>query len=61
MTLPAPKSGRAYAIPHRLSALLAETEATRYNANLFDLNAKYADVVTEEDAIEHIDRGWPSH
>ncbi|KAH8899997.1 putative N-carbamoylsarcosine amidase [Thozetella sp. PMI_491] len=30
------------------------------NANLFDLNAKYADVVTEEDAIEHITKGWPS-
>ncbi|KAI1848459.1 hypothetical protein JX265_008759 [Neoarthrinium moseri] len=29
------------------------------NANLFDLNAKYADVVTEEEAIDHLKAGWP--
>ncbi|KAK8085803.1 hypothetical protein PG997_007074 [Apiospora hydei] len=29
------------------------------NANLFDLNAKYADVVSEEEAIEHLQAGWP--
>ncbi|KAK8118195.1 uncharacterized protein PG998_006476 [Apiospora kogelbergensis] len=29
------------------------------NANLFDLDAKYADVVTEEEAIEHLREGWP--
>ncbi|KAK6069341.1 n-carbamoylsarcosine amidase [Seiridium cupressi] len=29
------------------------------NANLFDLNAKYADVVNEEEAIEHLKAGWP--
>jgi hypothetical protein len=29
------------------------------NANLFDLNAKYADVVTEEDTIAHLSAGWP--
>ncbi|KAK8070257.1 N-carbamoylsarcosine amidase [Apiospora phragmitis] len=28
------------------------------NANLFDLNAKYADVVSEEEAIEHLKAGW---
>jgi len=30
------------------------------NANLFDLNAKYADVVTEEEAVEHLKAGWPT-
>lgn len=25
-----------------------------HNANMFDMNAKYADVVTEEEAIEHL-------
>ncbi|KAJ1324200.1 maleamate amidohydrolase [Microdochium nivale] len=29
------------------------------NSNLFDLNAKYADVVTEADAVEHLKAGWP--
>ncbi|KAH8645819.1 putative N-carbamoylsarcosine amidase [Xylariales sp. PMI_506] len=29
------------------------------NANLFDLNAKYADVVTEDEALEHLKAGWP--
>lgn len=29
-----------------------------HNANLFDLNAKYADVVTEEEAVEHLKLGW---
>ncbi|CAJ2508500.1 Uu.00g135260.m01.CDS01 [Anthostomella pinea] len=29
------------------------------NANLFDLNAKYADVVSEQEAIEHLKAGWP--
>ncbi|KAI4596925.1 hypothetical protein KJ359_004835 [Pestalotiopsis sp. 9143b] len=29
------------------------------NANLFDLNAKYADAVTEAEAIEHLKAGWP--
>ncbi|KAK8124153.1 hypothetical protein PG999_004071 [Apiospora kogelbergensis] len=29
------------------------------NANLFDLDAKYADVVSEEEAIEHLREGWP--
>ncbi|KAK8044064.1 hypothetical protein PG993_004088 [Apiospora rasikravindrae] len=28
------------------------------NANLFDLNAKYADVISEEEAIEHLQAGW---
>jgi hypothetical protein len=28
-------------------------------ANLFDMNAKYADVVSEEEAIEHLKKGWP--
>ncbi|KAH0844037.1 hypothetical protein AYO21_02205 [Fonsecaea monophora] len=27
-------------------------------ANLFDLNAKYADVVSEEEAIGHLEAGW---
>jgi hypothetical protein len=27
-------------------------------ANLFDLNAKYADVVAEEEAIERLIAGW---
>ncbi|KAI8160839.1 hypothetical protein K4K54_003461 [Colletotrichum sp. SAR 10_86] len=27
-------------------------------ANLFDLNSKYADVVTEAEAIEHLQTGW---
>ena len=26
--------------------------------NLFDLNAKYADVVSEEDAIAHLSQKW---
>jgi hypothetical protein len=29
------------------------------NANLFDLNAKYADVVTDAEAIDHLKKGWP--
>jgi hypothetical protein len=29
-------------------------------ANLFDLNAKYADVVGEKEAIEHLKAGWHS-
>ncbi|KAK6854989.1 N-carbamoylsarcosine amidase [Apiospora arundinis] len=29
------------------------------NANLFDLHTKYADVVSEEEAIEHLEDGWP--
>jgi len=29
-----------------------------HNANLFDLNAKYADVVSENEALEHLERGW---
>ena len=28
------------------------------NANLFDLDAKYADVVGLEEAIEHLEAGW---
>ena len=28
------------------------------NSNLFDLNAKYADIVTEADAINHLSRTW---
>ncbi|KAF4120869.1 Nicotinamidase-related amidase [Geosmithia morbida] len=30
-----------------------------HEGNLFDLNAKYADVVTEKDAIDHISFNWP--
>ncbi len=30
------------------------------SSNLFDLNAKYADVVTEEEAIEQMSKGWPA-
>lgn len=30
-----------------------------HNANLFDLDAKYADVVTEEEAVEKLKAGWP--
>lgn len=28
------------------------------DANLFDLDSKYADVVTEEDAVAHLQAGW---
>ncbi|KAL2811617.1 Isochorismatase-like protein [Aspergillus granulosus] len=28
------------------------------NANLFDLDAKYADVVSEEEAVSHLKAGW---
>lgn len=28
------------------------------NANLFDLDAKYADVVGEAEAVEHLEAGW---
>ncbi|KAI0474908.1 putative N-carbamoylsarcosine amidase [Xylariaceae sp. FL0804] len=28
-------------------------------ANLFDLDAKYADVVAEDEAVEHLEAGWP--
>ncbi|KAL4881657.1 Isochorismatase-like protein [Aspergillus karnatakaensis] len=31
------------------------------NANLFDLDAKYADVVAEEEAVSHLKAGWGSH
>ena len=27
-------------------------------ANLFDLDAKYADVVEEAEAIQHLESGW---
>lgn len=27
-----------------------------HNANMFDMNAKYADVVTEEEAIANLDK-----
>ncbi|KAL5342100.1 Isochorismatase-like protein [Aspergillus crustosus] len=30
------------------------------NANLFDLDAKYADVVSEEDAVSRLSSGWAS-
>lgn len=29
-----------------------------HNANLFDLNAKYADVVALPEAIEHLSQNW---
>ncbi|KAI0018939.1 putative N-carbamoylsarcosine amidase [Xylariomycetidae sp. FL0641] len=29
------------------------------NANLFDLDSKYCDVVQEEEALEHLKAGWP--
>ncbi|KAJ7768970.1 N-carbamoylsarcosine amidase [Mycena metata] len=29
-----------------------------HNANLFDLNAKYADVVSEAEAVQRLERGW---
>jgi len=29
-----------------------------HNANLFDLNAKYADVISEREALEHLKQGW---
>ncbi len=29
-----------------------------HGSNLFDLDAKYADVVTEEDALEHLGMAW---
>lgn len=29
-----------------------------HNANMFDLNAKYADAVTEEAAVEKLKAGW---
>lgn len=28
------------------------------NSNLFDLNAKYSDVVSEQEAVEHLRSGW---
>ncbi|KEF51657.1 N-carbamoylsarcosine amidase [Exophiala aquamarina CBS 119918] len=28
-------------------------------ANLFDLDAKYADVVEEAEAVSHLEAGWP--
>ncbi|KIK62422.1 hypothetical protein GYMLUDRAFT_41864 [Collybiopsis luxurians FD-317 M1] len=29
-----------------------------HNSNMFDLNAKYADAVTEEEAVERLSKGW---
>jgi hypothetical protein len=29
-----------------------------HNANLFDLNAKYSDVVCEEEAVGKLQAGW---
>ena len=29
-----------------------------HNANIFDLNAKYADAVTESEAVENLQAGW---
>lgn len=29
-----------------------------HNSNLFDLDAKYADVVSEKEAIEKLGAGW---
>ncbi|KAJ1552936.1 hypothetical protein HK405_009504 [Cladochytrium tenue] len=31
-----------------------------HSGNLFDMNAKYADVVDEEEAIAHLTKGWPA-
>jgi hypothetical protein len=28
------------------------------NANLFDMDAKYADVVEEDEAVRHLETGW---
>jgi hypothetical protein len=28
------------------------------NANLFDMDAKYADVVEEDEAVKHLEAGW---
>lgn len=29
-----------------------------HEANIFDMNAKFADVVGEEEAVEHLSKGW---
>ena len=31
-----------------------------HNANIFDLNAKYADAVSEAEAVEKLEAGWPN-
>ncbi|TKA79016.1 hypothetical protein B0A55_03168 [Friedmanniomyces simplex] len=34
---------------------------TIHDANLFDMDAKMADVVTEEEALKHLKAGWSAH
>lgn len=30
-----------------------------HDANMFDINAKMGDAVTEEEAVAHLKTGWP--
>ncbi|KAH9890746.1 putative N-carbamoylsarcosine amidase [Xylariomycetidae sp. FL2044] len=45
--------------PMVVGSACGDRSAQIQDANLFDLNAKYADVVSEEEAIEHLKAGWP--
>ncbi|KAK7931034.1 N-carbamoylsarcosine amidase [Apiospora marii] len=45
--------------PMVVGAACGERSEEIQNANLFDLDAKYADVVSEREAIEHLEAGWP--
>ncbi|KAH7018162.1 putative N-carbamoylsarcosine amidase [Microdochium trichocladiopsis] len=55
-TLDAMQSGYR---PMVVAAACGDRSDEIQNANLFDLNAKYADVVTEAEAVEHLKAGWP--
>ncbi|KAL4968164.1 Isochorismatase-like protein [Aspergillus stella-maris] len=46
--------------PMVVGAACGDRSAEIQNANLFDLDAKYADVVSEEDALSHLSSGWGS-
>ncbi|KAJ8078504.1 hypothetical protein PM082_012786 [Marasmius tenuissimus] len=44
--------------PMVVGSACGDRSAEIHNANLFDMHAKFADVVSEEDAIEKLKTGW---
>lgn len=45
--------------PMVVGSACGDRTAEIQNANLFDLNSKYADVVSEETAVKQLEHGWP--
>ncbi|KAL4937762.1 Isochorismatase-like protein [Aspergillus oleicola] len=46
--------------PMVVGSACGDRSAEIQNANLFDLDAKYADVVAEDEAVSHLSSGWGS-